>query len=103
MPSCGMPLTAGFLGKFNLFMSLVTHGGRADYWLAGLMAVNAAIAAYYYLRLILVMYFAPTTTSPGSETKNLPGWVACMLCAVATVGLFFAPQMFWDAALSAVR
>jgi NADH-quinone oxidoreductase subunit N len=57
----GLPLTAGFAGKFLVFMGALeiptTSGVQRLYqWLAVLAAVNAAIGAYYYLRVVGIMY-----------------------------------------------
>jgi NADH-quinone oxidoreductase subunit N len=50
----GVPLTAGFFGKFYIFKAALD----ADLiWLAVLGLLNSAVAAYYYLRIIVVMYF----------------------------------------------
>lgn len=49
----GLPITAGFFGKFYVFTAAV-HSKLI--WLAILMAVNSIIGSYYYLRLIVVMY-----------------------------------------------
>jgi NADH-quinone oxidoreductase subunit N len=68
----GLPPTAGFLGKLNLFLAVWGETTALGYWLAALLAVNAAIAAFYYLRLI-------ATT-----------------CTVATLALFVQPQWLWD-------
>jgi len=49
----GLPVTAGFLGKFYIFnAALKSH----LVWLAVLLAINTVIGAYYYLRVIVVMY-----------------------------------------------
>lgn len=50
----GIPLTAGFVGKFILFANVL-----ADYQvlLVVLAVINAAIAIYYYFRVIVAMYF----------------------------------------------
>ncbi len=99
----GLPPTAGFLGKFNLFLALWSNQSTTGYWLSIFMAINAAIAAWYYLRLIAVMYLQPAVDTNLPKRDNLPAWVAGSLCAVATLGLFLAPQTVWDAALAAVR
>ncbi|HVJ87030.1 MAG TPA: NADH-quinone oxidoreductase subunit N [Caulifigura sp.] len=99
----GLPPTAGFLGKFNLFLALWSYRTPMTYWLSIFMAINAAIAAWYYLRLIGVMYLQPASDSNLPERRNLPAWVAGSLCAVATLGLFLAPQVVWDVALGAVK
>jgi NADH-quinone oxidoreductase subunit N len=49
----GLPVTAGFFGKFYVFKAAVNSH---LIWLAVLMAVNSIIGAYYYFRLIVVMY-----------------------------------------------
>jgi NADH-quinone oxidoreductase subunit N len=49
----GLPVTAGFFGKFYIFKAAVNSH---LIWLAVLMAVNSIIGAYYYLRVIVVMY-----------------------------------------------
>jgi NADH-quinone oxidoreductase subunit N len=49
----GLPVTAGFFGKFYIFKAAVNSHLM---WLAMLMAINSIIGAYYYLRLIVLMY-----------------------------------------------
>ena len=50
----GIPLTAGFMGKFMMFSTAL-----AEYhiWLVLLAVVNAVIGIFYYLRVIVAMYF----------------------------------------------
>jgi NADH-quinone oxidoreductase subunit N len=60
----GVPLTAGFFGKFYIFQAaLQSH----LVWLAILGLLNSAVAAYYYLRILVVMYMK----EPGETTLNL--------------------------------
>lgn len=49
----GLPPTIGFFGKFFLFAAAIKQG---LFWLAIWGAINSAIAVYYYLRPIVVMY-----------------------------------------------
>ena len=49
----GLPVTAGFFGKFYIFKAAVNSHLM---WLAVLMGINSVIGAYYYLRVIVVMY-----------------------------------------------
>ena len=56
----GMPLTAGFIGKIMVFRAAVDEG---FYVLVVIGVLNTAISAYYYLRLIIVMFFRERTTS----------------------------------------
>ena len=50
----GMPLTAGFMGKVMVFTTAVRQG---YVWLVVIGVLNTAVSAYYYLRLIIVMFF----------------------------------------------
>ena len=60
----GVPLTGGFFGKFYIFQAaLESH----LIWLAVLGLLNSAVAAYYYLRLMVVMYMH----EPGEVTNEL--------------------------------
>ena len=66
----GVPLTGGFFGKFYIFKAALDSG---LVWLTVLGLLNSAVAAYYYLRIIVVMYIheadptveAPAPVSPG--------------------------------------
>ncbi len=49
----GIPPTAGFIGKFYIFMTAIE---AKFYWLAIFGILNSVIAAYYYLRIIVYMY-----------------------------------------------
>jgi NADH-quinone oxidoreductase subunit N len=56
----GMPLTAGFIGKVMVFRAALDQG---YYALVVIGVLNTAISAYYYLRLIIVMFFRERTTA----------------------------------------
>ena len=49
----GFPPTAGFVGKFYIFKSAV---GAGHIWLVIIGAINTAISAFYYLRVVVTMY-----------------------------------------------
>ncbi|MFM9961742.1 MAG: NADH-quinone oxidoreductase subunit N [Planctomycetaceae bacterium] len=92
----GLPPTAGFLGKLTLFLSAWNHGTDLGRRLAICLAINAAIAAWYYLRLIGVMYLQPSRDD-SRRTTGVPAFVGVSLCAVASIALFFAPDWLWQA------
>lgn len=52
----GIPLTAGFIGKFMVVIAAVT----TEHWfLAAMVVVGSGIGLYYYLRVMIVMYMTP--------------------------------------------
>ncbi|OTG83868.1 NADH-quinone oxidoreductase subunit NuoN [Acinetobacter sp. ANC 4648] len=52
----GIPLTAGFIGKFMVVLAAVT----TEHWfLAAMIVVGSGIGLYYYLRVMIVMYMTP--------------------------------------------
>jgi NADH-quinone oxidoreductase subunit N len=59
----GIPLTAGFIGKFFMFTAALTH---YQVLLIVLAIINAAISIFYYFRVIVAMYFNT------SETHEVP-------------------------------
>jgi NADH-quinone oxidoreductase subunit N len=89
----GLPLTAGFTGKLMLFWGAVDVGTQLPntagqlYTILALVGVlNAATGAYYYLRIIAVMYLRGAIHPFGRPTSR-PGWVAIWACAAITVWL----------------
>jgi NADH-quinone oxidoreductase subunit N len=59
----GLPVTAGFFGKFYIFKAAVNSHLM---WLAVLMAINSIIGSYYYLRVIVVMYMRESSAEPAA-------------------------------------
>jgi NADH-quinone oxidoreductase subunit N len=53
----GLPLTAGFMGKVMVFRPALEAGNWMLNLLVVVAVINTAISAYYYLRLIVVMFF----------------------------------------------
>jgi NADH:ubiquinone oxidoreductase subunit 2 (subunit N) len=51
----GIPLTAGFVGKFFVFGATVQH---QYYFLAVMAAINVAISAFYYLNLVRIIFYS---------------------------------------------
>ena len=90
----GLPPTVGFLGKLNLFFAAWSENTWVGQSLAVLLAVNAAIAAWYYLRLVAVMYLEEPETSEVRPVE-LGSWLGGLACAVATLVLFTTPQWLW--------
>jgi NADH-quinone oxidoreductase subunit N len=79
----GMPLTAGFMGKIFVFSSALKQGYT---WLVVIGVLNTAISAYYYLRLIIVMFFRERTGT--WELPRVPASVAIAL-VLTILGVFY--------------
>jgi NADH-quinone oxidoreductase subunit N len=92
----GLPPTAGFLGKLNLFLAAWSDESRLSRGLAILMALNAAIGAYYYLRLVALMFLDSAETEPKPMRIAWMPWLAGVACAAATVAIFISPQWLWN-------
>jgi NADH-quinone oxidoreductase subunit N len=100
MSMAGIPLTAGFMGKFFVF--------RAAYHVAGplvvIAVVSSAIAAFFYLRIIILMFFAdPPEDGP---TVAIPGWattIALTISVGVTLVLGVFPQPVLDLATNAAK
>ena len=61
----GIPFFVGFFAKFSVLHAVVQAG---HIWLAVLAVFFSLIGAYYYLRIIKVMYFDPPTTMEKIDT-----------------------------------
>jgi NADH-quinone oxidoreductase subunit N len=90
----GIPLTAGFFAKFYVFKAALDAN---LVWLTVLGLLNSAVAAYYYLRILVVMYMhSPRTTV--DELPALSGSVRLALwaCAAGTLILGVFPSLALD-------
>jgi NADH-quinone oxidoreductase subunit N len=86
----GVPLTGGFFGKFYIFKAAMESH---LVWLTVLGLLNSAVGAYYYLRVLVVMYMK----EPGEATVNAepltPGLgLALILPALGTLALGILPS-----------
>jgi NADH-quinone oxidoreductase subunit N len=83
----GVPPTLGFVGKFYLFRT-VLEGGFV--WLALIGVLTSLISAYYYLRVVVVMYM-----QDGEPVVRHEGWLTATgivsALAVVLMSVFSAP------------
>jgi NADH-quinone oxidoreductase subunit N len=92
----GVPLTLGFWGKFYLFRTAL-EGGFTILALIGLM--TSLVSAYYYLRVVVIIYMRP-----GDPEVQGGTWVnfTAIVAALAVVGLSFIPGPLFDMAAQAI-
>lgn len=100
----GIPLTAGFTGKFAVFTAAV----EGDLWWLALVGVLASAAAvFFYVRLIVLMYFTDPVGTPGESTTVIGGEgftiVAIGAAAVGTILLGVLPSPVLDLLADAAR
>ena len=91
----GIPPLAGFWGKFTLFENAVAQvlspeDHSKQTWFAALAliaAVNAAIGAAYYLRVVSTLYFKKSNEHAASPVWLRPSFAASMVCLTLVLGL----------------
>jgi NADH-quinone oxidoreductase subunit N len=85
----GVPLTGGFFGKFYIFKAALESN---LVWLTVLGLLTSAVAAYYYLRILVMMYFRePGETAPAAEPLTPAFSAALLLPAIGTLVLGIFP------------
>lgn len=97
----GLPPTGGFWGKFDIFMAAWSSGSSRMKLLAFFMAINAAIGAWYYLRLVGAMYLNPNERAE-KESLSWPAMVGATACLLMVVVLFVVPETLHRAVLWAI-
>jgi NADH-quinone oxidoreductase subunit N len=88
----GIPLTAGFFGKYYMLSAVLSSGKFL--WLVLFAILCAAVSAYYYFRVIQAMYFKE---GDGQELGVSPGFRALLIAVAAVIillGIF--PQWLID-------
>ncbi|MGI8328455.1 NADH-quinone oxidoreductase subunit NuoN [Actinomadura scrupuli] len=91
----GIPLTSGFTGKFAVFQAAIEAGATP---LVIIGVVSSAIAAFFYLRVIVVMFFSEPEADGPVVVASVPTAAAVALGATATVVLGVLPQPMLDLA-----
>ncbi len=97
----GIPLTSGFVSKFAVFKA-AGQGGAIPLVVVGVLA--SAIAAYFYVRVIVLMFFTdPPSDAPEVAPPSSLSVAAIGLTAVITFALGALPQPLLDLADNASR
>jgi NADH-quinone oxidoreductase subunit N len=92
----GIPLTAGFIGKFFL----VTAGAQAQlWWLVITLVLASAVSIFYYLRIIVVMFTALDEAQVRAlhpAALDLPGSLVLATMALMLVWIGIWPESLLD-------
>jgi NADH-quinone oxidoreductase subunit N len=85
----GIPPAAGFMGKFFVFSQAIQND---LFWLVIIAVINSVISAYYYLRVVKVMWFnEPISTE--KVPSSLAPTVALILCCLGVLLLGIIPGL----------
>jgi len=95
----GVPPTGIFIAKLYIFTAAVDSG---LVWLAILGVINSAVSAYYYVRIIRIVFTQPAT-SEAKITGSPAPWLALGLAGAAMVFMGVAPGFVMGAAQEAVK
>ncbi|MFT4126768.1 MAG: NADH-quinone oxidoreductase subunit NuoN [Gordonia sp. (in: high G+C Gram-positive bacteria)] len=93
----GIPLTSGFIAKFAVFAAVAGGGGGV---LVALGVLASAIAAYFYIRIIVAMFFSdvPVDNAPHVVRPSALTTTSIAVCTAVTLVLGFFPQPLLDLA-----
>jgi NADH-quinone oxidoreductase subunit N len=85
----GLPLTAGFIGKFIILRA----GVGAELWvLAVILAVNGTISIFYYLKIVSAIFRPAEAAATGPQRMPLLAAIAVAILALAVVALGVYPS-----------
>ncbi len=88
----GIPLTAGFVGKFYV---VAAGAGSALWLLLAVLVINSVIGLYYYLRIIVALYSRPeqeaSAVSPLSRTGSVA--LTALTLLLIWLGVYPAPMI----------
>ncbi len=84
----GIPPTVGFFAKLYVLLAAVEAGLA---WLAVIVVLNAALAAFYYLRVIVYMYMRESEPDPAPLESSVFGSLALGLSVVGVLALGIFP------------
>lgn len=86
----GVPLTAGFMGKFGLFSQAMS----AQPFIVLVAVLGSAVSIAYYLRLIIAMFFFKESSFKTSEKVSLVYNVVAVVLVLAIIALGVFPDLF---------
>ncbi len=87
----GIPPLAGFIGKFYVLSAAVK---AQYYWLAVIGVLNSVVAAFYYLRVMMYMYFREPIKDTGAVDKAPQYGLVMLVCVWALLHMGIFPKTF---------
>jgi NADH-quinone oxidoreductase subunit N len=102
----GIPPTAGFFAKYYIILPAVQAneaGWTSLGFLAVLAVLNAAAAAFYYLRVVVYMFMREPKSDEPAPTHSRLMWGGLAVASILTVVLGLVPGPFIDAVGQAAR
>ena len=93
----GIPPTAGFFAKANVIIAAVQAGGPLT-TLAVITVLNAAVAAFYYLRVVVYMFMREPATEPQVMRHGALLWGGLAAATALTILLGLFPTAVLEAA-----
>ena len=91
----GIPPTAGFFGKFYVILASVQAGGPLTI-LAIIAVLNAAAAAFYYLRVVVYMFMREPAEEIVPMAHGRLLWAGLAVATVLTIALGVFPGVVLD-------
>ncbi len=82
----GIPLTAGFFGKYYMLASVIKTGTYT--WLVILAVLFAAVSVYYYFRVIQAMYFKDGDSSTEDITPSFKAGLILLAALIIAIGIW---------------
>ncbi|TDD11544.1 NADH-quinone oxidoreductase subunit NuoN [Nonomuraea deserti] len=107
----GIPLTSGFFGKYAVFAAALDSGTQPGDsmggWMAALVVVGvvaSAIAAFFYVRVIVLMFFSePSADGPAIAVPSMGTVTVIAVSLLVTVGVGLYPESVLGVADDAAR
>lgn len=84
----GLPVSAGFFGKFQVFTALIE---AQAWWLLAIALLGAGLGAYYYLRFVAAIF--RRVPDPAEPTLSAAQGLALTACSALILGLGLRPDL----------
>jgi NADH-quinone oxidoreductase subunit N len=87
----GIPSTAGFMGKYKIFMAAINSG---YIWLAIIGVMNSLVSVWYYINVVVTMYMMPESDTKSEIVLSPSLLVAIMVALAGTIQLGVIPNIW---------